>query len=261
MLNVGQASRRQITSSDQLDSFMNAFCIHPGIEDTANWRAEDPRYALNEHVYNKRGPLELYKDLLRSTEQIVEETFNPIYGASELKKAALCELGYRQTESSVPSFGEASSVNELADVEVNMVHMLLTKLWIACQDPIFTLIPEDGTGDGSKGQESTQKSRKSNAGGEALSRPGQKRSRQNLRAPDSDNEGEDGDPKKPDSRKLRITNAHKQIAFGCPFFKHDPQKHGERRGCRQYSHENVGILLRVSDFNIHYTMFELSDGF
>jgi hypothetical protein len=261
MLNVGQASQEQHTSSDQLDSFMNAFRIHPGIEDTINWRAEDPTYALNEHVYNKRGPVKLYKDLLRSTEQILEETFSPIYAASELKQAALCELDHRQIESSVPSLGDASSVNELADVEVNIVHMLLTKLWIACQDPRFTLIPEDGTGDGSKGQEGTQKSRKGDAGGEAFSRPGQKHSRQNLQAPDSENEDEDGDPEKSDSRKLRITNSHKQTAFPCPFFKHDPQKHGERRGCRQYSQKDVGVLLRVSDFNIHDTMFEASDGF
>ena len=83
-----------------------------------------------------------------------------------------------------------------------------------------------------------------------------------------ENEDDDGDARKPNRRRSHGRRPRKQNEFACPFFKHDAHKHGGRRGCREYSHEDVKVLLRVSGPGIlhiwdqhKYSLWVLTESF
>jgi hypothetical protein len=154
------------------------------------------------------------------------------------------------THSSISSpLGPAkvSSDNAAADCVVRVFQRLLTKLWVACQDTSSTPRPRDGADDRSKGQHSSQKRSKSECSNEQSSKPGKKRRRQLPGNPGSECDDDDDDPDIPEGRRARGRGHRQRSEFGCPFFKHDPDRHGGRGGCRDYSNENVSKLLKVSD--------------
>jgi hypothetical protein len=248
MRDVEGVSQRQNTSFCHLDSFMNTSSALESIGDIhADLRGNnESAYSMDPFTCKKGEALDLGKDLQWSVKRLIDESLFPLHGQSEPTTAATCELARQQEKSSLPNLVRKSSADGLTKVEINLAPMLLTKLWIACQDPYLTPVPEDGAEDAGKGQRSSQKSSGGKGGSKEPSRPSQKRARQlNSTSGEDDYDG-DGGSKKPSSRRSRGRGPRKQGEFGCPFFKHDPHKHGGRNGCRQYSHENVSILLRVS---------------
>ena len=276
--NLERIPQGQKTRTSELDSSMQAASISDGTVDTSAgfWRDDKMTYNMNEptcFTYTQEEALDLYKNLFQSAKQLIRETFRIIDGRLELKTAALNELNQRHFERSTLSGGKVSPNHETDGVELNIVLMLMKKLWIACQDPISSSYPEDGAGNGSRVPQRGHKSSQKKAGNQGSSNPmssqessqrGQKRSRQPPRTPDSedeDDEDEDEDPKKAGGGGFRGTRPRSPNEFGCPFFKHDPETHGGRGGCREYSHKSVGILLRVSGPGIGQTILQFVHGF
>jgi hypothetical protein len=256
MRDVEGVSQRQSTSFCRLDSFMNTSSTLEGIGDVhADLRGNnESAYSMDQFTCKKGEALNLREDLQWSVKQPIDESFFPLHGQSEPTTAATCELARQQEKSSLPNLVQKSSADGLTNVETNLAQMLLTKLWIACQEPHLPPVPEDGAEDAGKGQRSSQKSSGCEGGSKEPSTLSQKRARQLNSTSDEDDYGEDGGSKKSSSRRSRGRGPRKQGEFGCPFFKHDPHKHGGRNGCRQYSHENVSFLVRVSDSGIFCTI-------
>jgi hypothetical protein len=173
-------------------------------------------------------------------------TLRPIDSASRLPEAERCELDLPQTETSPPNGDKGSSRRKIANLETNLLPRVVKMHRMVSQNSPWTSIPEDVDGNGGKRLQTGRASSGSKYGSEGSANPGHKRPRGVTLLPGSDGEDGDGNLKKPDGRKPRGKGPRKPQEFGCPFFKHDPHKYGGRGGCREYSHDRVSILLRVS---------------
>lgn len=243
----------QETSLDQLDSFMNADSANTSfvledIEDSrdCSWRDKEKSYPMAHFIYRRGEDWDLCKDLFYTVTQLLDDAFPTLSSRSELTESAINDLSQGKAKSSLPSLDEASSEDEIAGVEADIVHLLLTELWIASRDLQFTSVPENGADSGRKEQHGGQEGGGKKTRGVQSFQSGQKRPRLLPRTPESDGEDDDSNSKKPERRRFRGRGPRMPNEFGCPFFKHDPDKHGGRGGCREYSHRNVGNLLRVS---------------
>jgi hypothetical protein len=255
MLNVERAAKGSHSFLTKNDSVTTRSSSPDEFEHTkANvWRDHEPTYSMDDFTYDDRGGSNLYDDLLQSTKNIFDKTFSPTHIRSKLTREALCDLDQQRSESSLPSLDEVSSEDDIADLEANMVHMLMGKLWIACQDPSSTCGPQDGAGHGSRDQQSSQESSQNKAGSQGSpnristqrsSKLGEKRPRQPPQTPESEEEGDDRQSKKSVQRGKR---ARMPNEFGCPFFKHDPVMYGGRGVCPTYSNPSVPNVLKVGD--------------
>jgi hypothetical protein len=258
--NVKRASQGRITTMDDLDSFMQTCSIPSDIDNTGAtlWRDNETTYTMNEFTcpsYSNGEASYSKKDLFQPAKWRLHEPFSPINDRSKFTVTTTDELLQPHTEN--PTLGLDDVPPKTADVELKIVRTWLAKLWMAFQDPSSTSNPEDGAEYGSRDQQSGRERSKKKSGNQESSnttmssqessKAGQKRSRQPPRTPDSDDEADDdGDPKKPGGGGFRGRGPRMLNEFGCPFFKHDPETHGGRGGCREYSHISVGILLRVS---------------
>jgi hypothetical protein len=243
----------QETSLDQLDTFMNADSTNTSffledIEDSraCSWRDKEKSYLMAHFIYPSGEDWDLRKDLFYTVTQLLDDTFPTLSSRSEVTESAINDLSRGKAKSSLPSLDEASSEDEIAGVEADIVHLLLTEFWIASRDLPFTSVPENGANSGRKEQHGGQESVGEKARGVKSFQSAQKRPRLLPRTPESDGEDGDSELENPERRRFRGRGPRMPNEFGCPFFKHDPNKHGGRGGCREYSHRIVGNLLRVS---------------
>ena len=186
-------------------------------------------------------------------EQIINRSFLTIHVCSAFRKAAIGESGHLGDENRTPIVCKASSNSDAASGEVNKISMLFAKLSPVHQDASTILAQGDGAEDGRQQERDSQKTSKDKARSEQFDKPNHKRLRQIPRGSDREEEDDGPNSKQPNGRKSRGKGPRKQNEFACPFIKHDPQKYGGRGGCREYSHKNVGNLLRVGGSSIFYS--------
>lgn len=159
----------QETSLDQLDSFMNADSTNTSfvlenIEDSRDcswrdkdsWRDKEKSYPIAHFIYRKGEDWDLCKDLFYTVTQLLDDAFPTLSSRSELTESAINDLSQGKAKSSLPSLDETSSEDEIAGVEADIVHLLLTELWIASRDLQFTSVPENGADSGRRGQHGGQ---------------------------------------------------------------------------------------------------------
>ncbi|ERF73007.1 hypothetical protein EPUS_07101 [Endocarpon pusillum Z07020] len=216
-----RASQTQVIASNQIESPLDTSPILAEIGDmiTCSQKAIDRTYGLEKFIFPIAAALGLYED--QSAKQIINRSFLTIHVGSVFRKAAVGESGHLGDEIRTPIVCGASPNSDVASEEVNTISMLFAKLSPAHQDASITLAPGDGAEDG----------------------------RQQEHREEDEDDGENY--KQPKGRKSRGKGPRKQNEFACPFFKHDPRKYGGRGGCREYSHEKVGNLLRDHIGNKH----------
>lgn len=248
---VDQASLAPDTSLNQLHWVLKtpsktASFILDALKDTRadSCRDHGKTCAMDKFPGNHGEALDLVSD---SPEWALEEDISWVDGQIGSTISLLSEPGQRPTDSLAMSLENDASDNERADAEAHTINTLLTKLWIVWQNLSFISVPANGADDSSRRQQSCQQGGEHRVRGQVSSKLAQKRPSQLPESPESD---EDRDPKRPEIRKLRGRDHRFQNEFGCPYFKHDPEKHGGRSGCRVYSHKSVSILLRVCNAHI-----------
>lgn len=264
--NIGQASQGQINSQVDLDMLVEICAISNSIDITsaASGRGHANKYTMDGFTcstYSNEEALDVQNYVFASTSSRLSESFCSINDQPKFSQKATSKLDQQHAKRPQPRLDELYS--EIADIKLRIVLMLLTKLWLALQSPSSASDPKDGSDNASRNQQRGYESNKNRVGNPESSNPmssqescktGQKRSRQSPRTPGSEEEDDeddedDEDPKKPGAGGVRGRGPRKLNEFGCPFFKHDPQTHGGRGGCREYSHISVSILMRVSDFS------------
>lgn len=248
---VTRASQAQVTFWHRIESSSNISPILAGIGDTmiCSRKAIDTIYGLEGFTSITAAALGLHEN--QSVEQIIDRATLTIYVCSAYRNTESGQSRYLGNERLTPIVCDASSNSNAVLGRVNTVPLLFAKLWPARQDASIILAPGNGADDGRQRERNSQKTSKDKARSEQFAMSNHKRSRQLPRG--SDDDDDDGEnSKQPNGRKSRGKGPRKQNEFACPFFKHNPQKYGGRGGCREYSHEHVGNLLRVSGSGIYY---------
>jgi hypothetical protein len=228
---------------------------------------------LDDHRYDEKEVLDRRQTSRQTSRQMSKHASSGIDIPGPQRKlltdAAVDELGQVQAESSPPSLTSMSSDDETNSCETSVVLILLQELWLAFTRAELADFVEDGGDDNSNSCKSSKTVAKTGRAMPDTSTPvttgdlstlGPRRARLPGQSPDSEDE-ENNDPKKPGAKKPRGRGPRMPGEFGCPFFKHDPDKHGGRGGCRDYSHRCVGNLLRVSDSAASHTSNTWSGGF